>query len=636
MDGIALLLLSLVSVSEGETHVEFLEGCSSHCSSKFDENLSCWNKTTQFFNKILLGAFFRYVTTQKSIDRIMEYMERNYFNNDSVILTTELINRTIMAFVSTAFETIKTKKQFTLLPCPKGCERPSNFWLSSTFISLLLSAILTTIIIIKTLKEDRMDQNYGVIEETAKTDETLCLVVVCTEEVDTYGRDFIFVYPPNNSGSSGMNATLSIINPDTRHHANVTIEYPEFNTIGDKITVIRHTTISVVKVMSRNLLNFHKSVILDNITNGLRSYLDARIVVHSTIPITLIANSMDVYGAQDSFLVLPISMAGNHYAFTLPASSSSGSTLIYFLPVKAEPNQYITINFVHEAFSSSCKYTAKVGKMLVFSLSGKSVTFWARSNFTFIIVAAVRGLPTKKKSNILDFGCFMPSPMPTMDCDKLSVRDSHVTPLLTGKYYFLTPPSFKCGSVEISIYGSNKAVKTKHLLSTSIQSSNPVILDEYGNMAAISTTIMLNVIRYGGYNVGALNYEEGGYLHEVPTISQFITGMIPIIVPSDSNQITVIADYKAMSSAFFDGEISLSFTVLPFLHNSLYYATGTVSSGFHFFYADGLYIIFITGRTNNSAYGYIPAFNSRKVVKINSTTSESFAFCIASLFDDKN
>lgn len=51
--------------------------------------------------------------------------------------------------------------------------------------------------------------------------------------------------------------------------------------------------------------------------------------------------------------------------------------------------------------------------------------------------------------------------------------------------------------------------------------------------------IMLNIIRYGGYNVGALSYEEGGYLHEVPSISQFISGMIPIIVPTDSNQIIV-------------------------------------------------------------------------------------------------
>ncbi|VDM22899.1 unnamed protein product [Wuchereria bancrofti] len=65
-----------------------------------------------------------------------------------------------------------------------------------------------------------------------------------------------------------------------------------------------------------------------------------------------------------------------------------------------------------------------------------------------------------------------------------------------------------------------------------------------------------------------------------------------------------------MSSAFFDGEISLSFAALPFLNGSLYYSSGTVSPGFHFFYADGLYIIFISGRMNNSAYGFVPAFNS--------------------------
>lgn len=61
--------------------------------------------------------------------------------------------------------------------------------------------------------------------------------------------------------------------------------------------------------------------------------------------------------------------------------------------------------------------------------------------------------------------------------------------------------------------------------------------DEFENFYACR--IMLNVIRYGGYNVGALNYEEGGYLHEVPTISQFVSGIVPIVVPSDSNKVTV-------------------------------------------------------------------------------------------------
>ncbi|VDK70784.1 unnamed protein product [Litomosoides sigmodontis] len=477
----------------------------------------------------------------------------------------------------------------------------------------------------------------------------LCLKIVCANEIDTYGREFIFVYPPNNSGSRGVKATLSIINPNTTQHADVTIDYPEFDstagTANEKASVVRRTTTLAVK------FTFHESVILDGIVNGLRSYLDARIVVHSTISITLIAHSVDVCGAQDSFLasnawstvenaatfaVLPVSMAGNNYAFALPPSSLSGSTTIYFLPAKAAPYQYITINLIRQALSSSCKYTAKVDTMLVFSTSGESVTLWAHSNVTFVIVAAIRGLPTLKGSNIFDFGCFMPSSMPTTSCNELLRKDIHVAPLVTGKYHLLTPPSTECESSEISIHGSNKVVKTKHLVSTFVQTTNPVILDEYGNTAVISTATMLNIIRYGGYNVGASGYEEGGYLHEVPSVSQFISGMIPIIVPGDSNQVIVIADYKAMSNSLFDGEISLSFAALPFENSSLYYASGTVSSGFHFFYSDGLYMIFITGRTNKSAYGFLPAFNSREVVKMDYTTSELLICCICSSFDAKN
>ncbi|VIO89023.1 Uncharacterized protein BM_BM9924 [Brugia malayi] len=446
----------------------------------------------------------------------------------------------------------------------------------------------------------------------------LSLVRVCANDMDTYGREFVFVYPPNNSGSIGMEATLSIINPNTKQSANVIVEYPEFDTNGDNITTTRHTASLVVKVLSSVLFKFNESVILNNINDGLHSYVDARIVVHSTILITLIAHNVDISGARDSFLVLPISMAGNHYAFTLPPSSALGSTIVYFLPVKAKHNQYVTINSIRSTSSCSCKHTVQVGEMLAFSSSEESITLWAHSNFTFVIVAAVRRLPTAKGSDVFDFGCFMPSSVPITGCDKL--KDNYVMPLLTGKHHLLTPLSVECKSVEISIHGSNKIVKTKRLISTFPEATNSIVLDEYGNTAAISTTTVLNVIRYGGYNVGTLNYEEGGYLDEVPAISQFISGMIPVIIPSDSNQVTVIADYKAMSSAFFDSEISLSFATLPFLNGSLYYSSGTVSPGFHFFYADGLYIIFISGRMNNSAYGFVPAFNSRKVVKIDSIT----------------
>uniref|UniRef100_A0A1I7VWQ4 IgGFc_binding domain-containing protein n=1 Tax=Loa loa TaxID=7209 RepID=A0A1I7VWQ4_LOALO len=445
-----------------------------------------------------------------------------------------------------------------------------------------------------------------------------CLVRVGVSGMDTYGREFIFVYPPNNSGSSRMNATLNIINPDTKQSATVTVEYPEFGTIGEKITARRCTATLVVKVLSSAMFKFNNSVILDNINDGLHLYEDARIVVHSTTPITLIAHNVDVSGARDSFLVLPISMAGNHYAFALPSSSLSGSTMVYFIPVKAELNQQITINLIRKASSRSYKHAVQVDKVLAFSLSGESVTFWAHSNFTFVIVAAVRGLPTVKGSNVFDFGCFMPSSVPTMDCDKLSVKDNHIVPLLTGKYHMLTPVFVECESVGISIHGSNKVIKMKRLISTFVETSNPMVFDEYGNIAAISTKTMLNVIRYGGYNIGVLNYEEGGYLHEIPAVSQFISGMIPVIVPSESNQVTVIADYKAMSSAFFDGETSLSFAVLPFLNSSLYYASGSISSGFHFFYADGRKAIKMDSATTS-----FPEFLSESTIMLQQAVTTS-------------
>lgn len=64
-----------------------------------------------------------------------------------------------------------------------------------------------------------------------------------------------------------------------------------------------------------------------------------------------------------------------------------------------------------------------MGEMLAFSSSGESVTLWAHSKFTFVIVAAVRGLPTTEGSNVFDFGCFMPSSMPTMGLSTIDINE---------------------------------------------------------------------------------------------------------------------------------------------------------------------------------------------------------------------
>uniref|UniRef100_A0A0R3RII4 Col_cuticle_N domain-containing protein n=1 Tax=Elaeophora elaphi TaxID=1147741 RepID=A0A0R3RII4_9BILA len=132
------------------------------------QSLSCWNRTANFFSKTLMSVFLRHVTTQRSIDRMMEYVRSS--NNTSDFLTTELINKTVMAFVSASFKTISAKKQPALLSCPRGCEKPSEFWLLWSSISMMISGILTVVIIIKTLAMDRSDQKYASVEETVEND----------------------------------------------------------------------------------------------------------------------------------------------------------------------------------------------------------------------------------------------------------------------------------------------------------------------------------------------------------------------------------------------------------------------------------------------------------------------------------
>ncbi|KAM3728254.1 ATP synthase subunit [Dirofilaria immitis] len=192
-----LFLLSLIFINDGETHDRFFERCSSQCMIKFDENLLCWNRTAQFFDKTLLSILFRYVTTQlsfpvniltatkqyygklptsdeiakQSVDRMVKHMEHYYLDRNAGVLTRKIINKTIMALVSSSFKTIEIAKQLPrpLLTCPRGCERSSKYWLSWSFISLLFSGLLTFIIIIKKLEQDRVDQNFVSVEKAIET-----------------------------------------------------------------------------------------------------------------------------------------------------------------------------------------------------------------------------------------------------------------------------------------------------------------------------------------------------------------------------------------------------------------------------------------------------------------------------------
>uniref|UniRef100_A0A8R1XSN0 Uncharacterized protein n=1 Tax=Onchocerca volvulus TaxID=6282 RepID=A0A8R1XSN0_ONCVO len=130
--------------------------------------MSCWNKTAQFFDKTLMSILLRYVTTQNSIGRMVEHMERYYVGRDAGVLRREIINKTMIALVSASFKTIEAKKQPPLLACPQGCERISKFWLSCSFLSLLFSGLLTAIIAINKLEQDRKDRNLALVEKTVE------------------------------------------------------------------------------------------------------------------------------------------------------------------------------------------------------------------------------------------------------------------------------------------------------------------------------------------------------------------------------------------------------------------------------------------------------------------------------------
>ncbi|KAE9547555.1 hypothetical protein FO519_009233 [Halicephalobus sp. NKZ332] len=70
-----------VTLAEGESKSDLITGCSSHCTLDFDKDLSCWNKTLNFYNHILVTQLRNYVATQ--ISRANWSLNKNYNFNYS-------------------------------------------------------------------------------------------------------------------------------------------------------------------------------------------------------------------------------------------------------------------------------------------------------------------------------------------------------------------------------------------------------------------------------------------------------------------------------------------------------------------------------------------------------------------------
>ncbi|VDO20203.1 unnamed protein product [Haemonchus placei] len=144
-------------------HCDYLNdtttGCSSHCSVTNDEDLSCFNKTLQYFERTLFGIMRNYIasqlnfvsrtpnsvppTEQQLVSTTLDVMntvepdatedEKGLFSADDAKPIVEALVHNVMAETFTMHNYV----------CPQGCEKSNTSWfwyfIGSAAANLLLA-----------------------------------------------------------------------------------------------------------------------------------------------------------------------------------------------------------------------------------------------------------------------------------------------------------------------------------------------------------------------------------------------------------------------------------------------------------------------------------------------------------------
>ncbi|VDK45422.1 unnamed protein product, partial [Gongylonema pulchrum] len=106
------------------------------------------------------------------------------------------------------------------------------------------------------------------------------------------------------------------------------------------------------------------------------------------------------------------------------------------------------------------------------------------------------------------------------------LADVHLTLLSDAEYFMFNKIWYPVFNQSISIYGSsgyNNITETGLWQSLNIVHFNSTA---YGNNVGARSTSLMNMVKYGGYNMGGQSHSYGAFLELVPSWSQLVTGSV--------------------------------------------------------------------------------------------------------------
>ncbi|KAL3997230.1 hypothetical protein ACH3XW_10015 [Acanthocheilonema viteae] len=427
---------------------------------------------------------------------------------------------------------------------------------------------------------------------------------------DSWGTEFIFIIPPNKLVAFHAFCYIFAWNKNT--YVALNIEYTKI----DNAKVTRK--MDSVEFRSFRRYDFENLVMMEG-NEGLQMLGNDRIHIIASEKISLTCYTYDHNSFADMFLVHPVGMGGDFYAFSLPGRSTM---TLYLLPLGAT-NETISQSYDVHSVSLKVRQKNKIINIKQDMKAGslwqyrerveQTISIWIHDELNntdvrksvqnnsiikiarMIVIASIRDIAiagTKKN----DFACFMPTPMIVDRCARLTNPTYHPARQAFAHNLLFTAPSHLCPEETIDI----KSDLTTEWTSLSVkwdEDVEEVSMKKIGDKSKFimqSGRTMMNIINYGGSN--------GIYLHEIPEYSQWI---------SDESFTTWVppgfigAAYALMAS----GETPSNL--------SLYKLSLNTHSAYRLSFQGKFtrYLPIIIGEGNGTSIGYIPAINLRHILQ---------------------
>ncbi|GMS81155.1 hypothetical protein PENTCL1PPCAC_3330 [Pristionchus entomophagus] len=326
--------------------------------------------------------------------------------------------------------------------------------------------------------------------------------------------------------------------------------------------------------------------------------------------------------------MLPHSMAGASYSFTLPipAANQNGVTqyaIAYIIPTTTDVNVELTVGTWNEKKLIPVKpgssvnyfavaYTTKLTDPPTFNLNG---------DMDFVVISAVSCLPTSNGK--CDYAAFMLTGV----CDSNKV-DWHPTDLSTSRKLSVTPnvPSNVCAST-VKIYDDSNTV-TDQITNASTMYS---VAQTFGDRVILSTSFPIAPIR-----IGSLAASGDAFLTGLASTTQFVTGTTHFMTRTEKATVYIVlvnANQGAPLTISLDGK-SVAFTPATLKDSWSDYVftniavTSVNPPSLHTLdVSSGKYVFYVTGsQKDGHAYGYYSAFNKLKDFEPSVTVMSALSF----------